>query len=188
MCVQNSIFGQEWLDTCICKTEKPIKQAVVVSHLYPPNLICKVCASSSVIKVLQAVASGHNLATLIDTEFDGISIYLAVMCHTTCFLLFIIIISSSIIIISKCIIMVCLYLWGVTVSISYLTFSKACSLFITCLLYSPHFLYFFVFVNILHWVSLFFLCLGLILHFCPFIIYLLVISLFVCFRTLQPLY
>ena len=68
MCVQNSIFGQEWLDACICKTEKPIKQAVVVSHLYPPNLICKVCASSSVIKVLQAVASGHNLATLIDTE------------------------------------------------------------------------------------------------------------------------
>lgn len=68
MCVQNSIFGQEWLDTCICKTEKPIKQAVVVSHLYPPNLICKVCASSSVIKVLQAVASRHILATLIDME------------------------------------------------------------------------------------------------------------------------
>lgn len=127
-------------------------------------------------------------------HFDGISIYLAVMCHTTipsqksCFLLFIIIISSSIIIISKFIIMVCLYLWGVTVSISYLTFSKACSLVITCLLYSPHFLYFFVSVNILHWVSLFFLCLGLILHLSPFIIYILVISLFVCFRTLQPLY
>ena len=93
-------------------------------------------------------------------HFDGISFYLAVMCHTTCFLLFIIIISSSIIIISKCIIMVCLYLWGVTVSISYLTFSKACSLVITCLLYSPHFLYFFVSVNILHWVSLFFLVSG----------------------------
>ena len=101
-------------------------------------------------------------------HFDGISFYLAVMCHTTCFLLFIIIISSSIIIISKCIIMVCLYLWGVTVSISYLTFSKACSLFITCLLYSPCFLYFFVSVNILHWVSLFFLCLGLILHLLSF--------------------
>ena len=121
-------------------------------------------------------------------HFDGISIYFAVMCHTTCFLLFIIIISSSIIIISKFIIMVCLYLWGVTVSISYLTFSKACSLVITCLLYSPHFLYFFVSVNILHWVSLFFLCLGLILHLSPFIIYILVISLFVCFRTLQPPY